>query len=89
MHSSDKGLVQVHLYGVLLNSFFFFFPIEMKLYALAPHAFISLQVEDTVDSTERGDPVEMKVVIDHSDIIEETFWDKHQYILGEEHIRGN
>eukprot|EP00268_Persea_americana_P047133 TRINITY_DN4886_c0_g1_i10.p1 TRINITY_DN4886_c0_g1~~TRINITY_DN4886_c0_g1_i10.p1 ORF type:complete len:153 (+),score=19.83 TRINITY_DN4886_c0_g1_i10:797-1255(+) len=47
------------------------------------------KVEDTVDSTERGDPVEMKVVIDHSDIIEETFWDKHQYILGEEHIRGN
>lgn len=61
----------------------------MKLYAFAPDAFISLQVEDTVDSTERGDPVEMKVVIDHSDIIEETFWDKHQYILDEEHIRGN
>ncbi|KAJ8636987.1 hypothetical protein MRB53_011254 [Persea americana] len=47
------------------------------------------KVEDTVDSAERGDPVEMKVVIDHSDIIEETFWDKHQYILDEEHIRGN
>ncbi|KAJ8620990.1 hypothetical protein MRB53_029519 [Persea americana] len=42
------------------------------------------KVEDIVKYTECGDPVKrsrLKVITYHCDIIEKTFWDKHQHIL--------